>query len=267
MREVSSEDCKRLQLNILINVAKFCDEHNIKYSLAYGTLIGAIRHKGFIPWDDDIDIIMMRNDYDRFVSLYHDSSFQLVDGNHHANHLHVRVADMSTLIVFQHSEIKRKFYNGGVWVDVFPIDNVPQSEKDYRSFMKQVRFLCHLQKCGELSFKTIWKGNLISRILRAFLYLIVKPLVRPIGVLSGKMMLKYNGNHSEKVANVSLWYLKYPSFNSSQMDETIDVEFEDHQFKAIKNYDEFLRGIYGDYMTPPPPEDRIPRHDYISYWR
>ena len=67
MREVSPEECKKLQLNILINVAKFCDEHDIKYSLAYGTLIGAIRHKGFIPWDDDIDIIMMRDEYERFV--------------------------------------------------------------------------------------------------------------------------------------------------------------------------------------------------------
>lgn len=267
MREVSSEDCKRLQLNILINVARFCDEHNIKYSLAYGTLIGAIRHKGFIPWDDDIDIIMMRNDYERFVSLYHDSSFQLIDGNHHANHLHVRVADMSTQIIFQHSAIKRKFYNGGVWLDVFPIDNVPQSEKKYRSFMKQVRFLCHLQKIGELNFKTVWKGNFMWKVIRGFRYMMVKPLVKPIGYLSEKMMLKYNGRYSEKVANVSLWYLKYPSFSSSLMNEIVDVEFEGYHFKALKNYDEFLRGIYGDYMTPPPLVDRTPRHDYIAYWR
>jgi len=267
MREVTSEECKKLQLNILLNVAQFCDEHNIKYSLAYGTLIGAIRHKGFIPWDDDIDVIMMRDDYERFVSLYHDDFFQLIDGKHHANHLHIRVSDMSTQIVFPHSAIKRKLYNGGVWVDVFPIDNVPQNDKDYRSFMKQIYYLCHLQKFGELSFKSVWKGNLISKVSHGFLYLIVKPFVRPIGVLSEKMMSKYNGKHSEKVANVSLWYLKYPSFNSSLMNETVDVEFEGHYFKALKNYDEFLSGIYGDYMTPPPQNERAPRHDYIAYWR
>lgn len=267
MREVSPEECKKLQLNILINVAKFCDEHDIKYSLAYGTLIGAIRHKGFIPWDDDIDIIMIRDDYERFISLYNDNNFQLIDGSHHANHLHARVTEMSTKIDFPRSAIKRKFYNGGVWVDVFPIDNVPQSEKDYRSFMKKIWFLCRLQKYGELGAKELSKGSALKKAIHGFLHLIIKPFVRPIGRITERMMIKYNEIPSDKMANVSLYYLKYPSFNSFYMNEFIDVEFEGYKFKALKNYDEFLRGIYGDYMTLPPISDRTPRHDYIAYWR
>lgn len=74
MQEIDFADIKQLALNILKDVAEFCDHHDIKYALAYGTMLGAVRHKGFIPWDDDIDIMMPREDYNRFIQLYNDSN-------------------------------------------------------------------------------------------------------------------------------------------------------------------------------------------------
>lgn len=263
MQEISPEECKKLQLNILINVAKFCDEHHIKYSLAYGTLIGAVRHKGFIPWDDDIDIIMMREEYDRFVATYKDDTFEMVDGKHQQNHLHVRIADRSTLIVSQKGT-RDKFYNSGVWIDVFPIDKVPDDEKEYRLFMKKIYRLCKLQLIAEVG----GKGRKLSK---KNLFNILQVFLRPFGSLFGKKaekeMTKYNQSDSRMVANISLWYLPYPSFRLDYMEKFTKLEFEGLFFSSISQYDGFLRGIYGDYMTPPPVNKRDFRHGYVAYKR
>ena len=261
MREVSPEECKILQLNILINIAQFCEEHDIRYSLAYGTLIGAIRHKGFIPWDDDIDIIMMRDEYERFVATYKDDKYVLIHGENMSNHLHVVVSDMSTQLVFPDSLSNQFFYKGGVWVDCFPIDYVPDQDLSYRSFMKRIRFICKMQRLGEFR-------NPKSRLIFRLIYPLMRPFRHILGKLAKDTMLSYNKRKTSTVANTSLWYLNYPSFPVSFMSEYVDVEFEGRLFKAIKEYDSYLRGIYGDYMQLPPIEQRgNPRHVYIPYWR
>lgn len=260
MKEVPSEDCKRLQLNILLNVAKFCEKHNIKYSIAYGTLIGAIRHKGFIPWDDDIDIIMMRDEYERFVKTYHNEKYVLIHGENLSNHLHVVISDLSTTLYFPNSLSNQKFYRGGVWIDIFPIDYVPDKEKNYRRFFKSIWLLCRLQRIGEMVDP---KSMLLSQLAHP----LTKPFVKLFGRLAQNRMLTYNKKKTQTVANLSLWYLNYPSFKATFMNEFVEVPFEGYMFKAIKNYDSFLTGIYGDYMTPPPVCKRTPRHDYIAYWR
>lgn len=263
MQEVSPEECKRLQLNILINVAKFCEEHNIKYSLAYGTLIGAVRHKGFIPWDDDIDIIMLRDDYERFVATYKDVSYDMVDGKHQLNHMHVRIADKNTFLVSLDG-VRDKFYKSGVWIDVFPIDKVPNNKKQYKVFMRKIYWLCKLQRIAEVG----GKGRKPSiKIPFYILQLFLKPFGPLLGKKANDEMIKYNHSDSNTVANVSLWYLHYPSFPIDYMKEFATHEFEGCLFHIISKYDEFLKGIYGDYMTPPPVNMRNYRHGYIAYKR
>ena len=261
MQVISSEECKKIQLDILINVARFCDENNIRYSLAYGTLIGAVRHKGFIPWDDDIDIIMMRDEYEKFVAMYQDDSFVMVRGEHQQNHLHVRIADCHTRIV-SNKGTRDEFYKNGVWVDVFPIDKVPDNKNKYKLFMRKIYLLCKLQLIAEVGGKGRKLSYKISfNILQFFL--------KPFGTFFGKMalrkMTKYNHSDSNTVANVSLWYLHYPSFSIDIMKEFTELEFEGRLFHSISKYDEYLKGIYGDYMTPPPVTMRGHRHDYIAY--
>jgi lipopolysaccharide cholinephosphotransferase len=259
MRELTVKECKEIQLKILIKVAQFCEDHDISYSLSYGTLIGAIRHKGFIPWDDDIDIIMLRNEYEKFLSLYKDDDYVLIDGDKVSNHYHAVVSDLSTKLVFLKSEASNKLYQGGVWIDIFPIDKVPDDVKDYKSLKRKMLLYCRLERLGEVSHK--------ENIALYLIHLLLKPFVHFWGNKANQLMRSFEKEDVKTVGDLSLWYLHYPSFPLYYLKEFIDVEFEGHTFKSMKHYDDFLRGIYGDYMKLPPIEQRIPRHNYKTYWR
>ena len=256
MKEITFEEGKKLMLNALINVSDFCEKNNISYSLCYGTLIGAIRHKGFIPWDDDIDIIMERADYERFISSYKDERYAVIDGSCNPNHSHVRVADQRTIL--QLNAWRAQFYKDGLWIDVFPIDKVPDSEKGYMRFRKWLWFLFEMQLSGEVHRKGF---------LNKVIYVLCKPFRSFFGRWALKTMKKYNCKHTHSVANMGVWYLDWPKFPSSYMEEYVDVEFEGHKFKAISQYDSFLRGVYGDYMQLPPKEKQRPHHDYVAFWK
>lgn len=256
MKELTSEEYKKLLLDILINVASFCENHQIKYSVAYGTLIGAIRHKGFIPWDDDIDIIMMRDDYERFRSLYKDTRYVIVNGENQPNHLHIRVSDSATMIKHSKKSIANKFYKDGLWIDVFPIDKVPDSVRGYRFHKRIIKTFAGLRQTGEIGGK-----NLLKKMAR----LPLKPFTKVFGRLAEKRMVRYNKENKQTAANLGVYYLNFPTFPLSYMKDYIDVEFEGHTFKAIKEYDAFLRGVYGDYMQFPPENKRVAHHHYKAY--
>lgn len=257
MKELTPDESKRLSLDILIRVADFCDQHGIKYSLAYGTLIGAIRHKGFIPWDDDIDIIMMRDDYERFVSLYHDDRYHIVGEEKQLNHLHVRVANSATLVDYPKDSIIGKFYKDGLWVDVFPIDKVPDTLRGFRRQKWMVTLFLKMQQLGEMGGRNTQLKNLG--------HIILKPFSKFFGKLAQKGMVYYHQKKTQTVANLAVYYLNFPQFPMSYMDEFVEVEFEGKTFKAVKEYDAFLRGIYGDYMQFPPEEKRVAHHFFKAY--
>lgn len=268
MKEVTPEECKKLQLNILINVAKFCDDHNIKYSLAYGTLIGAIRHKGFIPWDDDIDIIMMRDDYERFVDTYKDDYYQLIHGENMSNHLHVVVSDMSTKLEFIENLNDKHYYKGGLWIDVFPIDYVSDNGGHFWRQRKLIRRLYLMQRYGEFPDAMISRSkSRVEKLIKKVFSKCMHPFVGILGRLVHSLMLSHHKIKTNTVGDLSLWYLKWPSFPAKYMNEFVKVDFEGHSFCVMKEYDAFLRAIYGDYMTPPPVSQQIPKHSYKTYYR
>ena len=165
-----------------------------------------------------------------------------------SNHLHVRVADPNTRLLFKNSQRSNKFYKSGLWVDVFPIDNIPDDEGEYLKLKKSIRTLYLLQCVGEV------KGyNLFHHVAHFFL----KP----------KRVVSYNGQETKRVAALALWHNNFPPFPNSYLKEFVNVEFEGYQFKATCRYDEFLRAIYGDYMQLPPEDQRKPKHEYSVFWR
>lgn len=131
MRNISFEEMKKVELEILSFFADFCETHNLRYFLAYGTLIGAIRHKGFIPWDDDVDIQMPREDYDILISLFNignDSPYRLISPlEKQSCYTIVKIIDTRTI------KIENGIKNDplGIDIDIFPLDGIPSVDKAY----------------------------------------------------------------------------------------------------------------------------------------
>ena len=127
-RLLTIDEIKQTELSILDYIDSVCKQHNVRYYLAYGTLLGAIRHKGFIPWDDDIDIYMLRSDYDRFIQLLSaekENHYSLLSIYNDSDYFYefAKVVDNRTSINANNLKAMR---NEGVWVDIFPLDNVPK---------------------------------------------------------------------------------------------------------------------------------------------
>ena len=258
MKEIGPEESKKLMLDILINVASFCDYHDIKYSLGYGTLIGAIRHKGFIPWDDDIDIIMMRDDYDRFVSTYKDERYKIISGEEQINHTHIRISDSKTVLKYTKPTPQSKFYKAGIWIDIFPIDKVLDLQEGYERHKHLLKKIINIRHVGDMEGVTV-KGRVAVSVMKRFSKLLEKIIYR--------IMVRYNKKDTQTVANLALYYSRVPPFPIQYMSDYIDVEFEGHSFKAISQYDSWLKGIYGDYMQLPPEDERVAHHYFTAFYK
>jgi len=148
MKSVNVNELREIQLSILDSVAEFCEKNNIKYFLAYGTLIGAVRHKGYIPWDDDIDIIMPRTDYEKFIN----------DFNNFSNDYKVYTVNNTEWFPFPYAKVSyensiikelsdnMKNHNIGINIDLFPIDGVPKDEKLIKKHLRRLQWLQNLLK-------------------------------------------------------------------------------------------------------------------------
>ena len=144
MQELTLRELQQVSLELLLDVHHFCEVYNIRYSIAYGTLIGAIRHKGFIPWDDDIDIMMPRPDYERFCREYFSYKYKLIYYGNDKTALagFARVVDCNKT----HYQTERPWTNqeSGVWIDIFPIDGVEDNANDYAKRYNNLRKKCEL---------------------------------------------------------------------------------------------------------------------------
>ena len=143
MKELTIEELKEVELNILKDVAKFCEINKIQYFLCGGTLLGAIRHKGFIPWDDDIDIAMPRADYERFFKLYNgNNSRYKADSLENNNNWHMsfgRVGDINT-VLYEHT-LKNKYKKYHAFIDIFPVDGLPNNTIKKKLLLLTQKFL------------------------------------------------------------------------------------------------------------------------------
>jgi len=274
-KNIPFQEIKDLQLEILKKIDKFCVENGIQYFLGYGTLLGSIRHKGYIPWDDDIDIAMPREDYMRFVGLC----------NNHFEDLEVlsyivdrrvpctftKISNRKTNLINTGSAIT---FPRGVHIDVFPIDGLPDSVKESNRHIKKVKLFKNLLLIKHLNYKQI--NQLVqtkySRSVKGLFVYIAKlfTILFSFKMLVDKierLTIKYKYNDSSYVANIVHGYGERERVEKSLFNRIKKSEFEGHPFPIPEGYDRWLTKVYGDYMQLPPEKKRVPHHNIVAFWK
>lgn len=263
---VSEEEKKKYCFLILKAVAEFCDKNNIRYYLAYGTLIGAIRHKGFIPWDDDIDIIIPRQDYIRFINLWlcKDESvfphYKLISpySNPKSLYKRLKVADNRTILYEQNQS------KPGIFLDIFPSDGF-KSMDTWKTDKKLVNLLTNAYV---LLYSRFTEGGGVIKEMLRYLFLLLSSFFDNTKILKKIdeiLQSKFNFDGSPLVACTDAGYGNKELCRREWFDNRIKVEFEGDMFFAPSGYHEFLTQIYADYMTLPPIDKRV-SHSYEMFW-
>ena len=266
--QMSLEDRKKFNaklIGILKIIMAICEENNIRWFVGYGGCIGAIRHKGCIPWDDDIDVCMPRPDYDRFVEICRKTdlgNYELAIINEFPGYYEhfVRMFDKNSTILFDswHTHV------GGIFVDVFPIDGAADGNisNNYKHFIfwQNISRYSHLRIPRNRRLKILKAGGYRGYLLIALTSLFRKPLQKISVKIIEKTIRKYPFEGSKYcLFYYDVYGLKHV-VERKWIEETILVPFEDIEVRIPKCYQEYLSHIYGDYMTPPPVDKRDDRH-------
>lgn len=264
-KEVAPEQIKEIGYQILCDVAEFCEKNGLQYSLACGTALGAIRHNGFIPWDDDVDICMPRADYERFLDLYDSERYEIYDTRYQKNYPYAfaKVCDRNTVLL-EHIEEPCPF---GVYIDVFPIDGLPADPSIQKRHMKRLGRDFRL-----LAWKRMPKDKKLD-IPHKLILIAAKSILHvvPIRVLIWNLehdVKKYSYARSEQVGHLvspAPWGEDIKP--KTVFENPVRHVFEDREFFVPGNVHQYLTLEYGDYMQLPPKEKQVAKHDFIAYYK
>ena len=273
---ILEENLKKLQLDLLNTmkeIKKICDEENIKYFMLGGTFIGAVRHKGFIPWDDDIDIAMDRKSYEKFLNIIENNlpdNLKLEYYKNNETEIHwIKIRNMDYKIVEKKDNIETEQY---LFIDIFPFDNVPDNIIKRQWFRIKIYFKAIKLRLANMRYLS--KNNKEQRFSTKIKRMIARILNIPIfdNYLNQQKVLeqydnlisKYKNKDTKLIANLCVNYqfkkIYRELFEKEKISGVIEYDFEDTKLKGIKNYDYLLGQTFGDYMKLPPKEEQIPKH-------
>ena len=267
MIELTLPEIKQVQLNVLRKVHEFCVSHEIQYSLGFGTMLGAVRHKGFIPWDDDIDIIMPRTHYQKFIKEFaanDDPAFAVrsLETDPKYEHPFAKVEDLNTKL----EEFADGAYDIGINIDVFPLDGVPTDEHEFEKFYKSLKFYRDAWVVKTIKSDYRKRGmlkSLMLSVLKVFASVVSRRRLAEI------IQSKVTHNRYEDCEHVMVTCVQENKRKHKAMKEWFEdvgeTVFEGQMFKAVTHFDEYLTVQYGDYMKLPPEKDRVTHHNYKAY--
>ena len=258
-KEIPLEEIRIIQLDILEKVHNYCIKNNIRYSLGGGTLLGAIRHKGYIPWDDDIDIMMPRPDYEKFIKdfngLYKHYIVQHYKNDPTYHFPFAKIYDNRTILI-------EKTIRTGVFIDIFPIDGLPQEEK-LADYLKKYEYYLGL------IYKTTYKHFNIKLSID-YLKTICMSLCKINKIMSidsfEMFCSQYDFESSNFCGCIVGLYKEKEHMKSEVFKKYISLPFEGKEFMAIAAFDDYLIKHYGNYMQLPPKESQIRPHSN-KVWR
>ncbi len=271
MNRMNTRDIQRVSLEILKDIHEFCLENKINYTLFGGTLIGAVRHNGFIPWDDDLDIAMPRPDYERFLQLYGKAGREYLLLSREIQKKDVflaysRVCDTGRTFV-DTKKYPWSIYETGVWIDVFPLDGMPD---DYERALKVTHkanrlfnLTCKARGVISLNNKEGGFNLYIKRMIGQIVFPFFNRWDRLIDFCKA---IDYD--QATHYSNLSFGLYGIREYCSKGvLNEFILHKFEEYDFYIMRGFDKALTSKYGDYKTLPPVEKRKGTHGYDYYWK
>lgn len=257
-------DLKQIQALLLYLAKRFheiCEANDLFYSMDSGTILGAVRHNGFIPWDDDMDINMPRPDYEKFIHLIDEkySDEFVVEAPEKGNeYFFFAKFGLKDSILFE-TNLRNKYCKRNLYIDIFPVNGFPKSRKILRKIN-----LCYIFGLGA-TLKPFW--NKKRGIIRNIFKIISVPIFYALGcrhfIRKGVKLCKMSDFETCNDILFQYGQTEQISFAKSIYTNRTLYEFEDTKFYGFSDYDIYLSKIYGnDYMIPPPESERIPKHGY-----
>ena len=267
MKKIELDELKQIELEIVRRIDEVCKKNNIHYYIVGGTLLGAVRHNGFIPWDDDIDIAMPRKDFEKFCSVMNKENMsyevQFYNNVKDYGYASPKVIDNRTLLIDYKLGMGKE--ESSVFVDVFLYDGMGKNEKE--AYIRYFFLKC-FKKMVFLSKRNYKMENL----LKSIVFFVPCALCKAIGVnklnrFYNKLCSKHDFYDSKYVACVAGRYGKREVFRREVFEKTVPLPFETLILQAPQQYKTYLSSIYGEYMKLPPKEKQVSNHTSEEWWK
>ena len=262
------ERLQQVQVEIYDEIARICEINHIQYFAIGGTAIGTVRHHGFIPWDFDIDIAMVRDQYDLFKECCKtqlDDRFRYIDYTTMHNYIrpHAVIGIRNTVLYTKYDKYNKHKTELGIYVDIMPFDNVPDNPEERKTHERKIKRI--REKIGYVK-QDCYDASIIKKVLK---FLRALPFMYrsldSYNALLDKEMRKYNGTNTEYLSCMAGKYTyEREMIKRSYIGTPIKMKFEDREMYVPEDFDSYLNHVYGDYMKLPPEEEQVANLSYFD---
>ena len=273
MKEMTTREVQLVCLDILKDVHEFCVKNNIRYSLSGGSLLGAIRHNGFIPWDDDVDIQMPLPDYDRFIKTYQSNmGYELFAHEKDGSDVRIRIArvcDTNKTYVDQ-GPYTWNSKDTGVWIDVLPVFGAPSNMDEFVNYHKKLQWYARRMLWWRLSKADMSQHKFFKskKLKLRFLLRKFRGLFVSCSILDDYLTFLRKIDYRESDYICASHHYGIGEWQPKLFMEKFELHtFEDSQFYIMTEFDSVLKKLYGNYMILPPIESRHIHDKHPYYWK